>query len=208
MIDVHPPRHVFGVRDFFIHLLTITAGLLIAIGLEQSVEKLHHRHQRQEAETKIRDELRSNQEMLLGSVAGLQDERKVMISYIGFLRDTEKGNDPGGQQRVQLQFHEGEIPDAAWRTASSTGVMEYLPYDEIETFADAYREQALLQTIAQKALEDYLELIPMQQSDAKTRLTPEDARLQMPIALQALGHLNGMMAVGAGTLDSYKRALQ
>jgi hypothetical protein len=54
MLDVHPPQHAAHTwRDFFIHIATIVLGLLIAIGLEQSVEAIHHRHQRQELRTGI-----------------------------------------------------------------------------------------------------------------------------------------------------------
>ena len=35
-------------RDFFIHIATICVGLLIALGLEQTVEALHHHHQREQ----------------------------------------------------------------------------------------------------------------------------------------------------------------
>jgi hypothetical protein len=49
MLDIHPAHHAATTwRDFFIHIATIVIGLLIAIGLEQSVEKLHQRHQRHE----------------------------------------------------------------------------------------------------------------------------------------------------------------
>jgi hypothetical protein len=54
MLDVHPPHHpAHSWRDFFIHIATIVVGLLIAVGLEQTVEALHHRHQRQEARNGI-----------------------------------------------------------------------------------------------------------------------------------------------------------
>jgi hypothetical protein len=46
MLDVHPPHaptHTW--KDFFIHIATIVVGLLIAIGLEQTVEHFHERHQ-------------------------------------------------------------------------------------------------------------------------------------------------------------------
>jgi len=44
MLDVHAPHNtVHTWKDFFVHLGTIAIGLLIAIGLEQSVEALHHR---------------------------------------------------------------------------------------------------------------------------------------------------------------------
>jgi hypothetical protein len=39
MLDVHPPHHAASTwRDFFIHIATIVIGLLIAIGLEQTVD--------------------------------------------------------------------------------------------------------------------------------------------------------------------------
>jgi hypothetical protein len=46
MIDIHPAPHAAHTwRDFFIHIATIVLGLLIAVGLEQTVEFFHHRHQ-------------------------------------------------------------------------------------------------------------------------------------------------------------------
>ncbi len=47
MLDVHPARHAATTwREFFIHIATIVIGLLIAISLEQTLEFVHHRHQR------------------------------------------------------------------------------------------------------------------------------------------------------------------
>jgi len=38
-MDVHPPHGaIHGWRDFFVHLIVITLGLLIALGLEGIVE--------------------------------------------------------------------------------------------------------------------------------------------------------------------------
>ena len=46
MLDVHPPHSATHTwKDFFIHIATIVIGLLIAVGLEQGVEYMHHRHQ-------------------------------------------------------------------------------------------------------------------------------------------------------------------
>lgn len=50
MLDVHSPHgaaHTW--KDFWIHLGTISIGLLIAIGLEQSVEAIHRLHEIREA---------------------------------------------------------------------------------------------------------------------------------------------------------------
>src|ERR1700710_1619823 len=62
-MEVHPPHHpLHSWTDFFIHIATITVGLLIAIGLEQSVEALHHRHQRHQLEEDLHDEGERNRE--------------------------------------------------------------------------------------------------------------------------------------------------
>jgi hypothetical protein len=43
-LDVHAPHEpIHGVKDFLLHLLTISVGLLIAVGIEGCVE-LHREH--------------------------------------------------------------------------------------------------------------------------------------------------------------------
>jgi hypothetical protein len=61
MLDVHVPHkteHTW--TDFTIHIATITIGLFIAIGLEQTVEYFHHLHQCHQLEEELRDELRAD----------------------------------------------------------------------------------------------------------------------------------------------------
>ena len=61
MLDVHPPHHAVSTwRDFFIHVATICVGLLIAIGLEQTVEFFHHRHLAHQARELLLKERDSN----------------------------------------------------------------------------------------------------------------------------------------------------
>jgi len=62
MLDVHPPHaptHTW--RDFFIHIATICVGLLIAIGLEQTVEAIHHHEQRLQLEEDLRKDSKVNE---------------------------------------------------------------------------------------------------------------------------------------------------
>jgi len=55
MLDVHTPHETTRTwKDFFIHVAIITIGLLIAIGLEQTVELVHHRHLNQQLEQQMR----------------------------------------------------------------------------------------------------------------------------------------------------------
>jgi hypothetical protein len=65
MIDIHPPQHAaITRRDFFVHLGIVVLGILIAIGLEQTVEAIHHAHQRRELIANVHDECARNLRLL------------------------------------------------------------------------------------------------------------------------------------------------
>jgi hypothetical protein len=65
MLDVHPAHHAATTwRDFFIHIATIVLGLLIAVALEQTVEFIHHRHQRHQLQEDLHDEAEQNLEVI------------------------------------------------------------------------------------------------------------------------------------------------
>lgn len=81
-MEVHPPHQsIHTWRDFFIHIATIVVGLLIAVGLEQGVEMLHHRHQRHQLEEDIHAEAARN-------VAILQKHLDVNIPSMLSFRET------------------------------------------------------------------------------------------------------------------------
>lgn len=140
MLDVHAPEHpISGTREFFIHLFTITVGLLIALGLENAAESIHHRHQRREAEENIRHELEANRSLLRGSAARVQSERDNLLRVIMALETIAGGKEPAGISSLRVDFIEANIPDSAWTTASSTGVLSFMEYSEVQKFADAYK---------------------------------------------------------------------
>jgi hypothetical protein len=59
MLDVHAPHEpIYTWKGFLIHIATIVIGLLIAVGLEQGVEYVHHRHQAAIFEDHLRADLR------------------------------------------------------------------------------------------------------------------------------------------------------
>jgi hypothetical protein len=69
MLDVHAPQTTHTWKDFFIHIATITIGLLIAISLEQAVEYIHHRHQAKEMAEKLRAESLANRRLVELNIA-------------------------------------------------------------------------------------------------------------------------------------------
>jgi len=64
MLDVHPPHEAAHTwKDFLIHIATIVIGLLIAIGLEQTVEAIHHHREVSEAREALSAEIGDNRKL-------------------------------------------------------------------------------------------------------------------------------------------------
>src|ERR1700735_4560096 len=56
MLEVHAPHEALHTwQGFFIHIATVVSGLVVAVGLEQTVELFHHRHLREQLEAQMRE---------------------------------------------------------------------------------------------------------------------------------------------------------
>jgi hypothetical protein len=136
-MEIHAPHEpIHTKKDFFIHLFTITVGLVIALSLEGLVEYIHHRHLVAEARANIRQELTENHAAAQDDLGRLQKNielQKANIQAIHGLHDH-----PKGQYSVTNSMSFNSMEDAAWRTARDTGALSYMPYDEVQRYSDIY----------------------------------------------------------------------
>lgn len=207
MLDVHVPEHrIGGVRDFFLHLFTITCGLLIALALEAGVEAMHHRHQREEAEATIRKELAANRAELMAAQTTWAQEIRSMVAEIQAL-EAASGGKTVPQQTFQLTFAEDVPKDAAWRTASSTGVLMYMDYEAAEAYSACYKEQDEYAQAERQTGSDYLQVDALLGTKAPQDVTREDIVAALPLARKAAADLMELKALQEGTLQAYGDAL-
>jgi hypothetical protein len=103
MLDVHAPHQtVHTWKDFLIHIAAITIGLLMALGLESTVEWLHHRHQAQQALELLRQELDQNRKVLKADVADGDRMERNHRNALAILQRLRAG---GSQARRSPRFH-------------------------------------------------------------------------------------------------------
>ena len=148
MLDVHAPHEtVHTWRDFLIHIATIVIGLMIAVGLEQTVEYFHHRHQVAEMRK------------------ALDVERRINANEFGILTEDFHRVIPKLQANIAvykyLQLHPGAPPeqwpgrlswvsisgfffDSAWKTAQQSDVLQYMPRAEVLHESELYARLYLL----------------------------------------------------------------
>lgn len=208
MLDVHAPEHsISGVREFFIHLFTITVGLLIALGLENATEAMHHRHQRKEAEAMIRQELAENRSDLLKSQETMQSEMKDLVMVLGFI-DAKLKHQAFDSKLLKLSYSQSPMKDAAWRTAAATGVAQYMDYETVEKFSECYKEQDELERAEERTLEGYLNMEAFVATRKPQDLSDDELRAAQPIVRKTLADLGGMRDIARGTLATYDQALK
>jgi hypothetical protein len=150
MLDVHPPHtaaHTW--KDFFIHIITIVIGLLIAIGLEQTVEFFHHHHEVKETRKALAEEREENRKFFAVNTADFRVTNALLqnnLQVFLFLQQhpgTPEEKLPG----VPRWAHAYEpAVESVWKNAQETQVLSLFPRQEAEADADLYRLLELLDT--------------------------------------------------------------
>ena len=177
-MDVHPPHHPIATRrDFFLHLFTITCGLLIALSLEGLVEWTHHRELVREARVNIRQEIEANRKATTEDIRNVQEDEtrfKTNLEQERALRDHPKTH-----HTLSSSFSWSSTSDAAWRTARDTGALAYMPYAEVQRYADLYGQQEIVNTQAIQLFRQQTEAVaPMlEEADADNPTREELTRL-------------------------------
>jgi len=126
MLEVHTPHEAIHTwKSFFIHIATIVIGLLIAVGLEQTVEFFHHRHQRYE----LGEALRRNGE---GNRQYIQDDFAVAEGMLHWALEQTAVVERAGATGILTirRMPAGSIyaPDAGvWISAKASGLSSLLP---------------------------------------------------------------------------------
>jgi hypothetical protein len=148
MLDVHAlNQSVRTWKDFFIHIAIIVIGLLIAIGLEQTVELFHHRHQvadaRHQLDTELRINLATFHAQMLEShryVPLLQHDLEI-LQYVRGHAGAPSSTWPG---ELSWWFDDFFYVLSAWTSAQESGVLALMPRREVQERAALYNMLAEL----------------------------------------------------------------
>ncbi|MGA2349464.1 MAG: hypothetical protein ABSF70_03445 [Terracidiphilus sp.] len=142
MLDVHAPHHsVQGWRDFFVHLATISIGLLIALGLEATVEWMHHCSEVAETREALQRELQENRNLFAANTGYFRQESAMLQNNLVVLRYLQQhpGAKPDQLPGILLwTSSNARSVDSAWKTASQTGVTALMPREEVVKSAELY----------------------------------------------------------------------
>jgi hypothetical protein len=177
MLDVHPPHHrLEGLKDFLIHLLTISVGLLIAVGIEGCVERHQHRELAQEARETLRKEIEKNSKTISDVLPEIDKKQTKVTNGITFLEHVRQNPKDKSAQHgsITADYSSTDLDDTAWKTAQTTGALAFMPYEEANRYSGIYAAQYQFQVSQEKIMEDVAQFVGIAQKyDLDTDITPE-----------------------------------
>lgn len=175
-MDVHTPkRPIHSVREFARELVTITAGVLIALALEGLVGWHHDNALVREARQTIAHEIADNKRELDGSLASWAAKQQDIDTALKMANDVlATGRSKTDQISLQLLF--GDLSASAWQTAERTGALSHMSYEEVEADASVYGLQDLLVSEQRTALARLTTALAFVEGVDPTRAPASDLR--------------------------------
>jgi hypothetical protein len=151
-VDIHPPHAIHSWKDFGVQLVTITAGILIALSLEGVRESIRDRALVREARENIHREITDNQREVANEIAMIPARAKKLAAALEFANDNLK-NLHSSINQIELQVNFPELSEASWQTAERTGALAHMDYAEVQKYASLYAFQEFLIQEQRRALE-------------------------------------------------------
>jgi hypothetical protein len=185
MLDVHPPHHSTRTwSDFFIHIATICVGLLIAIGLEQSIEVLHRHHERIALQADLRTEATSNRQIIAHDLnmrnlepwfdqAAQAADAAVPTQGKIHLVLPQPPCFPGSVGTSKMRYFAPS--EAVWTTAKKSALVTLLPVEQARMYARLAHNYELLAANREDVYRNCSAIAAMQQRFAHS--TPGSTNL-------------------------------
>ena len=199
-MDIHPPHGpIKSWREFAVHLLTITIGVLIALSLEGLVEWRHHRMLVHEAGANITAEIHGNAAELKKARNDLGESEKQLEQLVDTIHRMES-NPNFKPHDVVFNWTVTELHQTSWGTANATGAVGYMEYGEVIRYTRIFDVQQEYMALQRGALEASLAV------QALGTLLGRDSRLSEA----ELGHAESTVALAlakARALDQVGQVL-
>jgi hypothetical protein len=215
LLDVHPIHApVRAWRDFFIHIAIIVVGLCIAVGIQQTVEFVHHRHQLTELRQALRLEREDNYKTFTANTVswrwGTAELQNNLLVFQYLLQ--HPGTPPEKLPGILLwNTSPFEFASAAWDAAHQSGLVALLSREEIEANSFLY---SLLKNLNDIQLKSALAVADAERYDLvdadPSHLSPAEiaAEIQLTEAALAGDFLRGISLVNlAGAFPDFPATL-
>ena len=142
-MEIHAPeKPILTVKEAAVHLLIVTAGILIALSLEGIVEYVHHRTVVREAREIMRSEIESNAKDLDQTMTRLKLQTDDLGRGIDLFSALSRGEKPNQENLPYLlAYRTAQLHNAARTTAELMGAFALMDYRDVSRYSAIYDMQ-------------------------------------------------------------------
>jgi len=181
MLDGHAPHQtVHTWKDFLIHIAAITIGLLMALGLESTVEWLHHRHDAQQALELLQQELDQNRKVLKADVADGDRMERNHRNALAILQRLRARSLRPDDHLVFIRTY-NPFRSSAWKVVHESGAAAYIPSNVMKRYGVIYDAQQGINEAAAAVYVDLQKATSVLNTEQPNPNQAEDDRLQREI---------------------------
>ena len=148
-MEIHKPKAAHSWREFLIEIGTIVLGILIALGLEQSIEALHERQLAHEAQDAIDAEMRGNLDLIASRLSRQVCIERRLDQVTGLLVSWKSGKAPPEELALG---DPGDAPliDQRWQANLNSGRFSRQAASDQARQADFYTRLRILNDVLQR----------------------------------------------------------
>ncbi len=209
MLDVHPAHHAASSwREFFIHIATIVLGLLIAVGLEQTVEYIHHRRELTSAREELRVEVEQDSVIADRNARAIHElQAKLNADMALLLAQRATGKPLTGELLTgKLDFTWGftKTRYAALKANQLSGALTLMPRAELEfyDFSSSVQEAIMKEAADWNGTIEVAKAIAACSPDG--RLSPQDTNE----LISAISQVQGKLAYTETLIGFFRKGIK
>lgn len=153
-----PHKPIKSLREFFLHLLTITVGIVIALTLEAIVQRHHEHALVLEAARSLDAEIATNETRVIKH----RDELAKLIGELSRLQAQVKSRRAGASwSSVNMEIHPPVtlLSGAAWDAASATQSVSLMGFEAAQQYAPIYAMQRTFVIYQDRSLDLWLDAL-------------------------------------------------
>jgi hypothetical protein len=153
-MHIHKPKPLHGVREFVSEISVIVVGILIALGLEQTVEFLHWRHKVEQAEVRLRADL--GYDITFATQFAILEP--CAEAYLDRMQTNLVKHDTAELARLYEfgpPFIRGAWLSVAWESAVASQIGDHIENDRFQAYSEAFRGANLLRDAQVRLRDDY-----------------------------------------------------
>lgn len=185
-MDIHPPfapqQPIRSRRDFLIHILTITAGLLIALAVNSTAQYFQHQRLAGQARTTFRAQIENNRKIVGSHLKSTMETTAQLQKAIGVV-DTDIVAAKSIVQNAPWEFV--DLDTSSWEPAIATGSLTYMKLDEVHKYAQIRTSELTLNRLNDEYRDVWFQLTGYNEQAPELKkgdVTPAKRLLRMAVA--------------------------